>query len=207
MHKHLHCIFCAIIFCTLIAGAAVKMEISDDRVDFYGGYWPSPGTNVTHRSGSGIAITADGVFVNTNAFYTNGVLWTPPVVSPYGPEILSNGDFATGDSTGWNDSYGGGTVVYTAYNASFQGDQVSYQQLLQAGVLTVGKTYHVVFTLVSRTAGTVKVRCGNANSSTYYIPGTYTNDLTCTSFGNFYVQADASFGGVVDDVSVREVLP
>ena len=118
-----------------------------------------------------------------------------------GAEEITNGDFSTDSDwtkgTGWTIS--GGV-------ASIDGSQSGGVFLYQSAGLVDGKVYKVTFDVVSHSAGNVRVNVGGNTSGTYRSStGTFTEYLVCDNTAVFYVQADSSFNGSIDNVSVKEV--
>jgi len=115
-----------------------------------------------------------------------------------GSELVTNGTFDTDSDwtkgTGWTIS--GGV-------ASCDGSQVSYQSLTQAA-LTVGKDVVITYDLTV-TAGTFRVYAGSSGAGTgRTASGSYTDVITVTGDTNLYLEADPSFIGTIDNVSVKE---
>jgi len=127
-----------------------------------------------------------------------------------GPERITNGGFD--DGTGWNLGEGW----------SIEGDKAVFVSpapgpvgtIVQSGVVAVGKTYRVTFTLsdVENIGdGVILFAIPSGESGTLRTAnGTYTQDISVTRGTNFSFIGDAIPGGgtfKIDDVSVREVLP
>jgi hypothetical protein len=119
----------------------------------------------------------------------------------YGPELVTNGgfdsdsDWTTG--TGWSIADG---------VASSDGSQSSSSALQAVDILTIGKTYVVTFTVVSRSAGTITPRAGtNGVGTGRTATGTYTEIITCAGTDDLRMTASNDFVGSIDNVSVREM--
>ena len=119
----------------------------------------------------------------------------------YGSELVTNGDF-TSDSdwvkgTGWSIADG---------VASSDGSQSSSSALQAVDILTIGTTYEVTFTVVSRAAGSITARLGtNGVGTTRTATGTYRELITCAGTDDVRMTASNNFVGSIDNVSVREM--
>lgn len=116
-----------------------------------------------------------------------------------GAEVLTNGD-VTGSATGWTLAsgavYGTSNIVCTNYNIS---------SLENNAVLTVGKTYEVIYT-ITRTAGSIKVRLGTGNTGTARTEsGTYREVQICATTTKLFLDG-TNFYGTIEGVSVKELL-
>ena len=104
------------------------------------------------------------------------------------------GDWAEGD--GWDIDNGVATC---------DGTQVAASELAQSP--TVAEVdYTFQFTLLVRDAGTVTPYVGDTAGTARSTPGTYIETITCgDDTADTYLEADASFEGVVDNVIVARV--
>jgi len=154
--------------------------------DFKGNYFRKSATDSTF----GASITHSAT---TNATMTDG----------YGPNLVTNGDFASDSGwdkgTGWTIS--GGVATHsggTDGNLNNTGYTVSAPS---------NKTFTITYTISGHTAGSVRVGLagGNAQLLTFRAAnGTYTESVTNTG-GNLYVRFQtAGFLGSIDNVSVRQ---
>ena len=154
--------------------------------DFKGNYFRKSATDSTFPASITHAAT-------TNATMTDG----------YGPDVVTNGDFASDSGwakgTGWTIS--GGVATHsggTDGNLNNTGYTVSVPS---------NKTVTITYTISGHTAGSVRVGLagGNAQFLTFRAAnGTYTESVTNTG-GNLYVRFQTSgFLGSIDNVSVRE---
>ena len=132
---------------------------------------------------------------------SNGTVFTQKPVPIYGPELVTNGDFATDSDwskgTGWTIS--GGT-------ASFNGGADA--AISQSSVVTSGTEYKVLFTISDlTTSGSLQLRFGSTGSvdKTITKNGTYYFHLTADGT-TLYFRAISGFNGSIDNVSVQEVL-
>jgi len=125
-------------------------------------------------------------------------------VSYFGPELVTNGDFATDSNwtkgTGW--SIANGKASRTAQSGSTACDQ--------SISLIAGKKYKIVYTLTI-SAGSFNVRFSgttNVNGLSRTTSGTYVDYLVAATGNNTFrlVGANGSFVGSIDNVSVVEVL-
>lgn len=122
-----------------------------------------------------------------------------------GPELVTNGDFASG-STGWSDISGawavsGGVLTGTSVSANAYGPYSNDTSVV------AGRTYRATFT-IGVTSGSLRVRVGNTESAAYTQSGTYSLLLvaTTTAVTTFQVRAGGSgFTGTIDNISVREL--
>jgi hypothetical protein len=119
------------------------------------------------------------------------------------PELVTNGAFAS--DTAWTK----GTGWTISGGAASQSGAGSNSNLSQNIGLSSGKAYMVTITVVSRSAGSVRLLLGGGGTGvtpSYSAAGTYTSVVRADSGGALlYVQADATFVGTVDDVSVKEI--
>jgi hypothetical protein len=115
----------------------------------------------------------------------------------YFENAVTNGTFdsdaAWTKGAGWTIGSGVASSNGTASNA-----------LLQSSILTVGKTYVVSFDIVSRTAGFVRPQLGTAIGVSVSAAGTYSQTVTCSGNGTFYMFSISNFNGTIDNVSVYE---
>jgi hypothetical protein len=133
----------------------------------------------------------------------------PSLNPPLGPELITNGDFAT--DTDWSKGSGwaiGGGV------ASCDGS-TQFSQLTQTNVAPIGRNFRVSFTLVSRGASVTNLRVvlggvfvGQLDVSS---AGTYSGYfLNSGSSSAFSLQTQAGTGAgfavTIDNVSVQELV-
>ena len=140
----------------------------------------------------------------------------------FGSELLANGDFATGDLTGWDDvnafwTVSGGKAVHASSSV--------FNQLRQAVSVTAGWSCRLAFT-ISNYSGTggVRVQWRNAGGSpispsiygsggafsAITADGTYIETITVPATANYLMFArDASGNSAafeLDNVSLRRAL-
>ena len=118
-----------------------------------------------------------------------------------GSEKVTNGNFSA--DSGWTKGTG---WTISGGVASIDGSQSGGVFLYQSAGLVTDKVYKVTFDVVTRSAGQVRVNVGGNTTGTYRsATGTFTEYLKSDDTAVFYVQADSSFNGSIDNVSVREV--
>jgi len=120
--------------------------------------------------------------------------WKHPVS---GSDIVINGGFDTDSDwskgTGWTIS--GGKAVGTAASGN----------LTQSGILTLGKTYKVTYTISDYSAGSIRFGCGTKYGTTKSANGTYSDELTyIAGSADLICDGVASFTGKIDNVSCVE---
>jgi hypothetical protein len=127
-------------------------------------------------------------------------------VGYFGPELITNGDFATDSNwskgTGWTIS--GGTAVS-------DGSNTSGEIIAQTINIVSGKTYQVVLDVKEVTSGNVRFYSNflggggqaNINSSGIF---TYNLEASATGGKNVGIQALASSSSVINSISIKEVL-
>jgi hypothetical protein len=142
--------------------------------------------------------------LNAPCGYSNGMYASLRPVQTIGPELVTNGDFATDSNwtkgTGW--SIANGKASRTAQSGSTACDQ--------SISLIAGKKYKIVYTLTI-SAGSFNVRFSgttNVNGLSRTTSGTYVDYLVAATGNNTFrlVGANGSFVGSIDNVSVVEVL-
>lgn len=116
----------------------------------------------------------------------------------YGNELNPSATFDAGwaQNGGW--TIGSGSLNKWAASTA--------QAYTTSEVLTTTKTYHVVYTISSVSAGTVAIGMGSTAGASRSAPGTYTEDITCSVNGYILITPDADFLGTITFVSVKEVL-
>ena len=124
-------------------------------------------------------------------------------VSYFGPELVTNGDFAT--DSDWTlkpgSNISGGSL-------NFDGTQTSTRNINQSITsLDLTKIYKVTFTISNYTAGRVKVKISNsASGKNKTANGTYVQYLSGMTSTTLSITASNGFAGSIDNVSVVEVL-
>jgi hypothetical protein len=120
--------------------------------------------------------------------------------------LLTNGDFATNDLTGWTAAAGWSGATGKAVHTAGIADTTA---LVQAVAMTTGAIYQIQFTVVGRTAGTVTMTCGALPTNMSAISA----DAVCywsvtaaaTTNYNLTFTPTATFDGAIDDISVKLV--
>jgi len=149
----------------------------------------------------------DASILLTPTAYENGRMNAiKPYKDLYGPELVTNGDFAT--DSDWTKGIGWSISSGTA-NANSASSSYFYQNINELGV---GKTYKVTYTITSYTSGSVVTGIGDLLGNRGVIRnaiGTYTDTITfvnntANSYFGFF--ATSSFTGSIDNVSVVEDL-
>ena len=124
-------------------------------------------------------------------------------VSYFGPELVTNGDFAT--DSDW--SLKSGSNI-SGGSLNFDGTQTSIRTINQSITsLDLTKIYKVTFTISNYTAGRVKVKISNnAQGTNKTANGTYVEYLSGMTSTTLSITASNGFAGSIDNVSVVEVL-
>jgi len=113
-----------------------------------------------------------------------------------GSEEIVNGDFAT--DSNWNKGNG-----WSISDGKANSDGTNnYDQLRQTSILTIGKSYKLIFDL-TYVSGLVKFTTPSVDSE-YNSSGTYTLNFIADS-ANVVFTAWGAFTGSIDNVSVKEV--
>lgn len=115
-------------------------------------------------------------------------------------ELVSNGGFA-GGTTGWVLGTG---WVYGTNNVDKNAD--SLETLSQAGIITGGKKYRSIFTMSSRTAGSVVLQLGGTNGTSRLSDDTFTEYISAGLDGSLIFTPSNDGRFTIDSVSVKEVL-
>ena len=137
-----------------------------------------------------------GDWMQTNSINFSTGATNPPL----GPELVVNGDFSSSANwtLGTGASISGGVLSYSGGTSGNTAQSITNQS---------GQTYLVTFTIVSRSAGSVRVRFqGNAEGALQTAPGTYslyTRSLATNS--DIIVETNGAFVGTIDNVSVKEL--
>ena len=127
----------------------------------------------------------------------------------YGSELVTNGDFGTGDLTGWSIGGTDGThyVEYSSGGARYVSDTTSpILSLSQTGILTIGKIYEISITTTAYTSGSLKTDSFSGTSVVSNGLGTITVVGVASSTSFVIVRNSANVDVTIDNISVKEVL-
>lgn len=109
---------------------------------------------------------------------------------------------------------GSGSTIGVVTADGFRGtiDNFSVQRVVETSSavtrtpstsLVLGEDYEITFTILTRTAGSVRGVVGNRTTTSYSSPGTYTQILTPSSGTTIGVSTTNGFEGTVDNVIVK----
>ena len=142
--------------------------------------------------------------VLTPTAYDNGKMLSVKPSVALGPELVTNGDFAT--DTDW--TKGDGWSI-SGGSANCDGSQSTGTQIYQNETYIINKIYKVTYT-VEVTSGTVDVRLQGSGTTVVGNPrttsGTYTDYLVSTGNTSFRFRGNSDFIGSIDNISVKEDL-
>ena len=115
--------------------------------------------------------------------------------------IVTDGGFDDACGVNWTCNAGwtiiGGKAVGTATTTD----------LTQSNILTIGKTYKVIYTVNDFVSGQVRCKVGTTVGSISASNGTFENILVCSGNGHLDIDGVEAFTGKVDNVSVQEWYP
>ena len=193
----------------------VELDVTDTRIQFNN----TSGSDVTVTSVSMIDVSSDFDFDRaSSATRINSDGLVQDMQSITDPELVLNGDFEelgddlvtngnfSGGSTGWS-TIGSGITITD--RANFNTD--ANESLAQEGVLTNGKTYKVVFDILSIDDGNISVYAQtNGYIQTFTTTGTkevyFTYDGTDGQI-RFRGVVGTGFEGSIDNISIQQVDP
>lgn len=160
-------------------------------------------------SGAPVLTVAENGFGMPIVISDLGVPFVVEGLEPYGPELLTNGDFSDG-SASWPSSGTDATHVITFSGGSmrFQSDTTSPQLTLsQTGIIQTGKTYRIVVVTSGYVSGSIKTDAIGANTVLSNGLGTITATGEAISTGSFAITRNsANVDITIDSISIREVL-
>ena len=116
-----------------------------------------------------------------------------------GSELLLNGGFDT--DSGW--IKGGGWIIT---GGELVVNSAAYTTVRQNGIIEIGKTYKLTFSIVKYTSGSCWIGSNLAVGTLRNAIGTYTIDWVSDTVDIFIESGGSGFIGSIDNVSVREVL-
>ena len=135
----------------------------------------------------------------------DGKVYSIKPVPEHGPELVTNGDFAT--DSDW--SKGGGATI-SGGQANIVGDGSSYVSITQNSVFTTGKKYKVSADVTINSGLGLKFQDGATNENIGFATssGTYVFDFTAGSNTSLVVgrrTGGTAFNSSVDNISVKEI--
>lgn len=121
-----------------------------------------------------------------------------------GPELAVNGGFDS--DTAWTKGTGV-TISGGAATIASSGAGNALQQSTTTGV--AGKVYQCTYTVSAYSgSGSIRVQFGSAMGTFRSSNGTFTENVTATGTGSLVLSVGGTaFNGVVDNVSIKEVIP
>jgi hypothetical protein len=136
--------------------------------------------------------------ITTPTAYSEGKLHSVKPEIALGPELVVNGDFATDSDwtkgTGW--SIGGGVAVKSSGTSSI---------LFQSNIVESSKSYKLTFDVIRNSGFITSVFLGGVSDSTDIDEsGSYTYYITSINQDVLGFNADSTFNGSIDNVSVKE---
>lgn len=168
--------------------------------------WPDAVLAVSKVNTLGASVSSNGVVLPAMPCCGNNA--NLPNVNAFGPELVTNGDFAS-SLTGWT------AGDWTWNSGSARADYTDWP-LTQAITLTVGANYLVTFTGSQGAPGSGgQIRIGftggtAVNGTWRQVPAgqtTFTETLTAVTGNNTLVLTPGDFfAGVIDNVSVKRIL-
>ena len=135
----------------------------------------------------------------------NGTVFTQKPFPIYGPELVTNGDFAT--DSDW--TKGGGATI-SGGKANIVGDGSTYVSIQQNSVFTTGKKYRVSADVEINSGLGLKFQDGATNENIGFATssGTYVFDFIAGSNTSLVVgrrTGGTAFNSSVDNISVKEI--
>jgi len=131
----------------------------------------------------------------------DGKVYSVKPVPVYGPESVTNGDFAT--DSDW--TKGAGVTISGEKCQCLNTTPYNYalSQIIQ---LTVNKTYLVSYEILDYVSGEIRVRLGSNMGTTRSSNGVYQEKIVAQNTDFILQTVASSFTGSIDNVSVKEVL-
>lgn len=125
------------------------------------------------------------------------------LAAQFGPDLVTNGDFAAG--TDW--TLGPGWSIGSGV-ASCDGSQVAQSFIRQNLPIAIKATYRLTFDLVATIGNINQLRLGGVNDNVVLTTGSHTHDMTTTdSTNDLQIRCNSTFVGTVDNVIVRRINP
>ena len=151
---------------------------------------------VNNTGNVGIGTTSPGARLAVNASASEAT---------YGSNLLSNGDFASGDFTSWTAGANWSVVSNAALHTAG-----SVEALSQNISVTNGTTYQIEWTDTGATAGTYTFSIGGVTSRVYNYWESASNKRTTivasgTGSQSFVLTPSSTYNGSIDDLTVRAI--
>ena len=121
-----------------------------------------------------------------------------------GAELVTNGNFSTGDTAGWVNT-AGGNITVSGEKAVYSGVTVNTGLYQNIG-LASGVTYRVQITISDYVSGDLRIRFGSSQSIAILdANGSYEYDITYSTYtdGLLYLVANVTGNYSVDNISVK----
>lgn len=153
---------------------------------------------VRRKTGSG------AVYFSPDFLYSTGVLGTESVT---GPNLSTNGDFATNDLTGWTSTVTGTGTNDASSGACSMAAGTGTAMINQTIVGTRGKLYRVTFDIVAISGSLTAGR--SSNSPAFTTTGTKQVIVYALETGNIslvFRLATATHTATVDNIVVQEIV-
>ena len=151
------------------------------------------------RSTGATRINKDGLIEEVG--YFSSELVQNGDFSELGSELITNGDFSS--ASDWSDVNNVSSII----NGQLVFNNNSFGGKFQNTSMVVGKTYKLVYTIVSISNGYIQPRLGDTGLATQRTSaGTYTEYVVCAVDSIFRLYG-ASSDAIIDNVSVKQVDP
>ena len=152
---------------------------------------------------------AEASGANTAADYAFLAIFPTGSEVEYGPELVTNGNFTDGDTTGFTLVSGATTVVDGECTVSYDDTNGVLSQTL---TVEIGAEYEITGTIVSATSPSPRIKFGSTVNGSEYGQqtsiGTFNTTVKATTTTlSVLIQAISSGQVVVDNISVRKVTP
>jgi hypothetical protein len=118
-----------------------------------------------------------------------------------GSTLISNGDFATGDFTGWTND--GNWTISSNAAAHTTGSTAALSQTIS---VVSGTTYQIDWTQTGATAGTLTIAIGSQSlGSAYYSSTGLSLVASGTGSQTFSITPTTDYNGTIDNITVRAI--